>query len=167
MKPITRERLIEVLEYSPDTGVFKWRRQLSARMRVGSVAGSRNQLGYVQIKIDGGYYSASRLAWLYVHGTWPKLELDHIDRDRSNNRMANLRDVSRKQNMENVGVRGDNTSGLPGVSFDKRSGMWKAQIQHFKRKIGLGLHASIDEAYNAYCNARDALFTHHKVEGRQ
>ena len=158
---INQEKLTAVLHYSSETGAFVWRHTVSPTARKGSIAGSKNQCGYRQIKIDGTTYSASHLAWLYVYGAWPPDELDHIDRDRGNNRIANLRLASHKQNMENTGLRTNNSSGVTGVSFDRQSGKWKAQIQHFSKKICLGFYQSIDDASVAYTTAKKALCTHY------
>ncbi|MDD0156969.1 HNH endonuclease signature motif containing protein, partial [Shigella flexneri] len=79
-----------------------WKKKLSARGAVGKVAGTISY-GYNAINIDGVRYFAHRLAWLYVYGEWPKQEIDHIDRNRRNNAISNLRDVSRVVNALNVG----------------------------------------------------------------
>jgi HNH endonuclease len=88
---LTAERLRERLHYDAETGVFT-RRVGSSNARAGDVAGSVHSTGYVRISIDGGKYTAHCLAWFYVHGVWPSDQIDHINRNRSDNRIANLRE---------------------------------------------------------------------------
>jgi hypothetical protein len=87
---LTAERLRERLHYDAETGVFT-RRVGSGHAHAGDMAGSVHSTGYVRIGIDGGKYTAHCLAWLYVHGVWPSDQIDHINRNRSDNRIANLR----------------------------------------------------------------------------
>ncbi len=70
-RPLTRERLLEVLSYDPLTGIFRWRVCLSRRNHIGDQAGTIGEDGYRIIQIDGWHYKASRLAWLYHRGRWP------------------------------------------------------------------------------------------------
>ena len=88
---LTAERLRERLHYDAGTGVFT-RRVGSGHARTGEMAGSVHSTGYVRISIDGGKYTAHCLAWLYVHGVWPPDQIDHINGNRSDNRIANLRE---------------------------------------------------------------------------
>lgn len=87
---LTAERLRELLHYDPSTGEFKWRVYHGARAWPGASAGGWNQTGYVLIGIDGVKYLAHRLAWLYVHGTWPPRSLKHRNFLRYDNRLENL-----------------------------------------------------------------------------
>lgn len=86
---LTVERLRELLDYDPETGVFRWK-EPRRKCRVGEVAGSLRKDGYVKIQVDGRFYQAHRLAWLCVYGVWPSA-IDHIDGNRANNAIANLR----------------------------------------------------------------------------
>lgn len=97
---ITHEELLRILDYDPHSGVFTWKVFMGSRATVGSVAGTI-QDGYTNIRIYGRGYKAARLAWLYTHGVWPEEQMDHIDRERSNNRLNNLRDVTLQVNLEN------------------------------------------------------------------
>ncbi len=110
---LTRDRLIEVLDYDEETGIFKWKKKLSSRGVVGKIAGTTSY-GYSAINIDGVRYFSHRLAWLYFYGSWPNQEIDHIDRNRKNNAIKNLRDVNRVVNALNTGNRTDSTSGIKG-----------------------------------------------------
>ncbi|MGQ5734206.1 HNH endonuclease [Serratia sp. IR-2025] len=149
---LTRDRLLEVLDYNKETGVFLWKKKLSARGAVGKVAGT-NSYGYCAINIDGVRYFAHRLAWLYAYGDWPNKEVDHIDRNRMNNAISNLRDVSRVVNALNNSPQSINSSGIKGVTFCKQRGTWQAQINIAGKNITLGRYQSIDEAAIAYNSA--------------
>ena len=144
----TQERLRHLLDYDPETGVFTWlvRR---GRAAAGSVAGCVHSEGYVRVKVDGATHVAHRLAWLFVYGEWPKQEIDHINRVKTDNRIANLRDVSRRENALNVGVFSNSTSGVTGVYWCKREGKWLTQITVFGRDQHLGYFADFNDAVAA------------------
>ena len=119
---ITAQRLRELLHYDPETGHFTRKVRTAQRHRVGDradlVSTTGNLAGYYRVALGGTKYLAHRLAWFYVHGMWPAGEIDHIDADRGNNRIANLRDVPAQMNKENFRrARVDNRSGLLGVSI--------------------------------------------------
>lgn len=101
LSDLTAQRLRSLLTYDPDAGTFTWRVDRGGGARHGDIAGSSDQTGYVRIWIDRNRYLAHRLAWLYVHGEWPKHHLDHKNRDRSDNRISNLRQASPTQNAIN------------------------------------------------------------------
>lgn len=145
---LTQERLKELLDYNPETGAFT--RRMSRRgAAAGSVAGSVHNRGYVQITVDGANHLAHRLAWLYVYGVWPTQDTDHINRVRNDNRIANLRDVSHRENMLNTGVRSDNTSGVIGVCWVAARGKWHSCIGVFGRTRHLGRFADFNDAVAA------------------
>lgn len=146
-KDITSEQLREVLRYEPDTGRFFWLKKLGPRAMPGNEAGSLNQTGYVKIKVFGVQYVRSRLAWLYVYGEWPDQFIDHVNRDRTDDRICNLRTATQGQNNRNTKIRSDNTSGIKGVCH--YHGKFMARINFRGRSIYLGLHDSIDNAKNA------------------
>jgi hypothetical protein len=155
MKNITAETLRALLDYEPDTGIFWWRVQLSRRVKVGAIAGTVNCDGYICIKVNGMQFKAHRLAWLHTHGMWPDHQIDHINGNRADNRIANLRDVSQFTNMQNqVRPRMDNTSGFLGVSLDKRDKRWRAGIRINGRRQHIGLFDTAVEAHVAYLAAK-------------
>lgn len=162
-KILTQARLKELLNYNPETGVFTWRVSLSRSIHIGDDAGSNHSRGYRSIIIDGKYYLAHRLAWLWVYGEWCD-SVDHINGKRNDNRLDNLRAVTNKQNQENQALRANNKSGYRGVHWHKSSGKWRAQITNFGKIIGLGYFNTPEEAGRAAKAARDMLFTHHKTE---
>lgn len=151
MKKLTQKRLMEVLRYDPATGVFKWMESGSGR-RADLVAGYESPDGYTQIMVDGKNYFAHRLVWFLYHGYFPEHDLDHIDRDKSNNRLDNLREASRQCNVRNTGNRSTNTSGVKGVYWDKRDNKWYAQICISGKNKHLGLYENFDDAVMARYN---------------
>jgi hypothetical protein len=150
-KPLTAERLRELLHYDPETGVWTWRKlPIKNQLKPGGRAGTADSGGYVQIRIDGPKYGAARLAWLYMRGCWPEAEIDHKDGNRSNNRWSNLREASHSENQWNMSRRRDNTSGFKGVNWHKGERKWHARIMLHGRHIHLGSFDSAEVAYEAY-----------------
>jgi hypothetical protein len=100
-----------------------------------------------------------RLVWLWVKGHYPDsgLTIDHINGDRGDNRFANLRPATNSQQKANCGLRATNTSGYKGVSWDKPSRKWRAKINSNGTEHRLGLFASPEAAYKAYCDAAARL----------
>src|SRR5687768_11990186 len=127
MEP-TRERVLEVLDYNPATGDLQWGRCRPPRHRRGDPAGRRDRYGYLNVSIDGRAYKAHRVVWLLEHGTWPAEQLDHINGQRSDNRIANLREAGYQENGQNRALQRNSTSGYPGVSWCPERGRWRAQI---------------------------------------
>ena len=146
---ITAEKLRELLHYDHATGIFTRRVSVASNARAGDVAGSPNGDGYLYICIYSRLHRAHRLAWLYVYGTWPEDQLDHINRNRSDNRISNLRAVTNKQNMQNAGKRRDNTSGYQGVSWHKHGSKWQVGIVHNQKRMHLGLFDDLEAAIAA------------------
>lgn len=156
VQELTQKRLKELLHYDPETGLFTWKSGASRRVRVGDVAGYLGM--YVFIRIQGVLYRAHRLAWLYMHGSWPKSDIDHWDRNKHNNAIANLREASDSENLFNIGTRSDSTSGVSGVSWAKREGLWRAYIAGENgRQMSLGYHKSIHDAVAARKSAEAEL----------
>lgn len=147
---LTVEYLKSILRYNPKTGIFTWRKHFG-RVTAGTIAGSLNRHGRIMIKIDGVGHPASRLAWFYMIGEWPKCEIDHEDTDSSNNRWRNLREATRYQNSVNVRVRAHSASQLKGVRFHK--GRWVAYIVISKKWTYLGRFDTKEIAHAAYASA--------------
>ncbi len=153
---ITAERLREILDYSPDTGLFYWRERRRGRsVRDGGLAGSRARTRYVFIAIDRKPYLAHRLAWLYVHGRWPDDMLDHKNGIPSDNRLSNLRECSHAQNQRNQRVSSRSKSGIRGVS--KKANRWQVQITHAGVDHYVGSYLDPEEARQAYISAAQRL----------
>jgi hypothetical protein len=113
------------------------------------VSGSKHIKGYLQIMIDGKNHLAHRLAWFYVYGEWPKNQIDHINRIKTDNKIINLRDVDNSTNQHNIGTRSHNSSGTTGVYKSSRSGKWISTIELKNKKYCLGTHSSLDDAKSA------------------
>jgi len=160
---ITQARLRELLDYDPETGVFVWKVRRSRSAKAGSVAGSRNLEGYINIKIAGSTYKAHRLVWLYAAGKLPRKQIDHINCVRDDNRLVNLREASPNENARNALRRGDNTSGYRGVSWDVKAGKWRAYIFKGGAQTHLGYFDRAEDAAAAYA---EASVRFHKDFGR-
>ena len=146
---LNAEYLRSILHYDPETGIFTWKVRTSTRVKVGDAAGCPEGGGYLQIKLQSRPHKAHRLAWLYTYGVWPTDQIDHINRNRTDNRIANLREVSNKQNHQNKSKPSNNTSGHPGAYWDKQRSKWQAKIAHNRKQIHLGHFATIEEAVAA------------------
>lgn len=158
MCKLTYERLIELLDYCPETGHFTWK---SSRGRAGSgvAAGRKTNFGYMQIRIDGRLYLSHRLAWLHVNKSWPENEIDHIDCVRDNNKISNLRDVPRRVNRENRRKAQSNnrSTGLLGSYMTGTDGRYMARIRVHGKVIHLGIYETADAAHQAYISAKRQL----------
>lgn len=151
MIELTQERLFEALHYDCDTGLMTSK----SRGRKGLMAGCINGLGYRVIRIDKTLYAAHRLAWLYQHGCWPLGVIDHINGIRHDNRLANLRDIPKPQNHQNMKAAKKNSgTGLLGVSFSKRRRHFIAQITVDGKGLYLGAYATAELAHEAYLSAK-------------
>lgn len=145
------EHVREGLSYDALTGQFRWARP-GPKVTVGSIAGTVIR-GYCMIHFRGVDYHAHRLAWLYVHGSWPSGDVDHRNGNRLDNRIENLREATRSQNCANMGVARHNSSGFKGVSYNRLTGRWHAYISHEGRRHHLGLFGTVEAAAAAYDEA--------------
>lgn len=141
--------LQRVFNYCPETGVFTWRTSLGGRSSVGQEVGWLHRSGYVYIGLHGQSHKAHRLAWKYVYGKDPNGLIDHIDRDKTNNRIANLRIVSDGESNQNKATYRNNRSGHKGVGWYARRKAWRVRIQHDKRVILVGFFPTIEHAIAA------------------
>lgn len=126
------------------------------KKRVGKKAGWMNNGGYVMVRMDDNQYLAHRVIWLLTYGELPphpKFEIDHINGDRSDNKITNLRIVDHAGNQRNSGRAVNNTSGFRGVRWDKTRGKWRAEIKINQKGILLGRFETIEEAKEARENA--------------
>lgn len=146
---------MDLLDYDAETGVFRWKKTMGGKAWRGTVAGSPDWAGYIKIKLYQRLYCAHRLAWLVTHKAWPENDLDHINCDKSDNRIVNLRAATRSQNICNVPVRQDNKVGLRGVS--RRPYGYIARITSGGKRRSLGMFKCPLEAHAAYCRAAKAL----------
>jgi len=152
---LTQERLKELLDYDPETGVFVWKVR-RGRVKAGGVAGYKMPVGYIYLQIDGIPYYAHRLAWFYTYGAWPAEEIDHINRVRHDNSISNLRDIAHIKNLWNSHRRG-NSTGFTGVYWSKEKEKYYSQIRaHYVCKH-LGYFDTPEAANAAYMAAKSEL----------
>ena len=157
---ITQEHLKEILEYNIETGVLNWKEKRNSRALKGSRAGGLHPNGSIVIGINGKYYLAHRLAWLYVYGEFPKKNIDHINHNRTDNRIKNLRDVNNTENLRNCGLSCKNTSGYSGVSYSKTRRKWIASVKYNQKSIYIGGYDTPEEAAEGAISKRLELGFH-------
>lgn len=149
---LAQETVKQFVSYDPDTGVFA-RLVSSGGEASGKKLGWKDKNGYMMARVAGKRVLLHRLAFLYMTGAMPENEVDHINRDPSDNRWENLRCASHSQNGKNTGFRKNNTSGFKGVSFHKGKKRWMASIMVDGKRINLGAFASPEDASAAYQSA--------------
>lgn len=153
---VTQERVLQLLNYDQDTGIFTWKVARGGTRGVGAVAGRVNPgNGYIDICIDYRRYLGHRLAWLYMTGEWPTNDVDHKDRNRRNNAWSNLRAATRSQNLANAG--GHKTRKAPYKGIQRNGKAWQAVICARGVRRCLGTYNSPEEAARAYQQAAIAL----------
>lgn len=143
MPLISQRRLKEIIHYDAVSGVFT-NKITRGGVKAGSIIGGVNDRGYVKFNVDRRKYRAHRLAWLYVNGSFPVGELDHKNRDKTDNRIANLREITRSANVLNTGIRVNNTSGYTGITLSKAGRF----VAHYCTKY-LGTFSTLSEALTA------------------
>ena len=155
-EPMTRSELMQLVDYSPETGILRAKvRRTSTKEILGSKS-VRQKRVYLRVCINRKHYYAHRLAWFYVYGKWPKL-LDHINGDGCDNRISNLREASHSENHANQRIRQDSATKLKGVSV-QQNGKFRAVITKNGRDISLGTFKTAGEAHAAYVSAARRLF---------
>jgi hypothetical protein len=142
------EEINKAFSYDSQTGIFTRKIRTANCSKIGDVAGHINTQGYVIIKYLGEAYKAHRLAWLLTNKVWPAGDVDHIDGNKSNNAIYNLRDVSRSRNALNTSIKSKNKSGYKGVSI--HNGRWRARIMLDGKSIIIGSYTTPEEASAAY-----------------
>jgi hypothetical protein len=140
---ITHKELHELFEYDLDTGCL---------LRNGKLVGTSHSLGYLKLKIKGRTYFAHRLVFLYCYGRWP-IRLDHINRNKSDNRLENLRECSHEHNNANRGIMKNNSSGFKGVHWSRSANSWRSQVGY--------------EVIGHFVNKRDAAIAYDEAATRK
>ncbi|MEN9491754.1 MAG: hypothetical protein RJA63_2203 [Pseudomonadota bacterium] len=156
--------LVEHFSYDHGTGEFFWRERVSQSKRIGDAAGclhKRRGYVYLAVTIDGKTRGllAHRVAWFFAHGTWPAGVIDHIDGNKANNRIGNLRDTNMFVNTQNIRRANvsNRSSGLLGAHFDKGSGRWASSIRIDGKNKSLGRFDTAAQAHQAYVEAKRRL----------
>lgn len=142
---ITHAELLSLMTYDPETGIFHWREYKYPRKSDLTVGWTSDE-GYRKASIRCKTYPLHRLAWFYVHKRWPRGQIDHINRDKADNRLSNLRDATHAQNKTHTGVYRNNRLGVRGVRKKNRGRRYEARITHEGRVIHLGHYLTIEEA---------------------
>ena len=145
---ITQQRIMELFSYDETTGIFIRKCDIS-NYKQGTTAGTKDRNGYIAITVDRTITYAHRLAWLYVYGKMPAKEIDHINGDKADNRIHNLRDVTRAVQAKNMPKVVKNNSACIGVAKRKDCNRWAAKIQVAGKNIYLGIYKTYEEAVAA------------------
>jgi hypothetical protein len=150
---LTHEQLLQEVSYDPKTGEFVRLVKRSANASLGPIKGHPVGAGYLAFSVCGRDYYMHRLAWFFVRGSWPEHNIDHINGVRTDNRIANLRDVPQSLNMQNVRKpKAYSSTGILGVSRF-RSG-YRAEIRIDGKKKHLGVFDTPEKAHEAYMAAK-------------
>lgn len=158
---MTPEEAIYNFKYSKETGSLFWRvSRRGIRRYYNKEAGSIDKDGYRVIYFNQKQYRATTIIWLILYGREPFVghEIDHINRDKSDDRLLNLRECTHSQNMSNQAIPSSNTSGYKGVSYHKHTNRFRATIMHNKKSIHIGLYNTAEEAAEAYRKKAIELF---------
>ena len=147
MKPYTifKESVKSLFDYNPETGHLTWKVFTNSRAPIGSRTGTVKKRGYRQFKFQGRDYYEHQVIWLWVYGEWPKNYLDHINRNKADNRLCNLRDATCSENLCNTNLRSDNSSGVKGIAWDKSRNKWRASVE-FGGALKMKRFTSFEEA---------------------
>ena len=159
---LTAAQVRALLDYNPETGELTWlpRPKTPGSNRAVGQATYICRQGYVKVNINGRLYRGHRLAWVHYYGEWPESNLDHINRDRADNRIKNLRLATPAENMQNQSLRCDNKSGHKGVFWHKAISKWWAYINVGHKRHTIGYFSDLQEAVTARRQAENQLHTH-------
>lgn len=163
---MTQKELKELFAYDSETGDFTRIKATSNSVKVGEVINSKDAYGYIHTRIKGNRYKVHRLIWLYVHGKFPKHQIDHINHIRDDNRICNLREVTHQENAKNVSMNCNNTSGTVGVRFNKGMNKWVSRIMLNQRALWLGCFDSKEDAIKVRKEA-EIKYGFHKNHGQR
>lgn len=158
MKTLAIEKLNSIVSYEKETGFLFWKKHKNQSSKEGSVAGSVDCEGYVTVRTAWGAFKAHRIAWAIHFNEWPKSFIDHINGNKSDNRIENLRIASHSQNCQNKRkALPSSKSGLIGAMFDNTTGRYRSRIWVGKKRISLGSFKTAEEAHAAYIEAKREL----------
>lgn len=182
----TPEEIKQLFEYEPSTGrvIYKPRplswfvptedpslrertHNVWNRKHPGTPAGIKDGGGYLTTALHGKRLALHRIAWAIVHGEWPEGDIDHINGDRADNRLANLRHVTRAENLRNRAKSSNNVSGIPGVTFYTKYQKWMAKFEYKGRTHFVGYFENKDDAASAIRQKRLEVggFTERHISG--
>lgn len=154
---VTKDYLQKLFRYDPELGRLIWVVTKSNRTKAGTIAGTLSRVnGYRYVGIDGSHYLEHRLIWLFAHGAWPAHQIDHINCEKTDNSLANLREATPGQNLANSPVQKNNFSGFKGVSRSRKH--WRARINFQGKFVYLGVFSTPEAAHAAYVDASQKLY---------
>ena len=155
----------KIIKYDPNTGVLTWlhrdddmfQKGKRTNNEIANVWNARNANKpagnfngrYIIVRFYGIHYAAHRLAWLLYYEVDPEFQIDHIDGNKTNNKISNLREATKSENMMNRGAQKNSKSGIKGIMFEEKRGKWKAEITLNRKNYFLGRFYDLDEAIHA------------------
>ena len=151
--------------YDAETGTLRWRVYRGPRAAAGAEVGHTNHYGYRMVHADGKMHTVHRVIWLMIYGSYPKHQIDHVDGDRLNNRVSNLRDVLPVQNSKNAKVSDRSLSGIPGVRWDEKIQKWESVVYVDRKRVRLGNFTGLLDAAAARKSA-ERNHGYHENHGR-
>ena len=151
---MNKDKAHEMFRY--DDGVLYWKFSPNRRIRIGDSVGSKMKSGYLQTGVEKKQWYVHRLIFLYHHGYLPDF-VDHVDGNKSNNRIENLRSASSIENQQNRKIGRQNTSGIKGVCWHKQRQKWQARVKINGKQVSAGLFLTLEEAANAVQKLRSNL----------
>lgn len=154
---VTQDLLHALFLYHED-GTLIRKVRTNPRAPEGTVAGCANKAGYLRIRVNGKLYMNHRLIWFMHHGTWPTA-LDHINGDKQDNRIENLRPCTQTQNMQNCKNKKSSTTGVKGVTWNKEKSRYRARLTVKGKEKFVGYYLTLSEAEEAIKVVREE---HHK-----
>jgi hypothetical protein len=154
---LTHQRLKELVSYDKETGNF-FRNVPVANIKAGLVVARPAKNGYVRMHIDGHLYYLHRLAWFYEHNEWP-VAIDHIDGNKINNKISNLRSATYGQNLQNRSKVTNAKSGFRGAYFHPKTKNWQSKIMLNGKVKSLGYYKTPEEAHQAYVDGKKKFHT--------
>ena len=156
MSTATDKEILDRLQYSPELGgsCLSWKKSKFPQ-KVGAMAGSIKSDKYWRIVVGGKTLLAHRIVWFLHHNCFPTADLDHIDNNRLNNKIENLREATRSQNNMNTPQSKRNTSGVKNVSFHKRQKKWEVRVQVNRKMINFGYYDDLELAELIAIEARE------------
>ncbi len=161
----TIEILNELFNYDPGTGILTRAMTMASNAKAGAAVGAVDRYGYLKARVMHKEFKVHRLIWKMIHGVDPVGEIDHIDGNPANNRADNLRLASRGENAHNTRLFRNNSSGHKGVSWDRNSGRWDAQLASGGRVVFRRTFIELSDAIEAIRAARERHHTHYTCHG--
>jgi len=162
---ISQTEAQRLFRYNPYSGVVTRRIDVGTKVKAGDVAGYFRPDGYCVVAIEGRKYLVHRIIWLYVYGSFPKHDIDHIDGVPSNNRIRNLRSVTHRENLRNRKMPRNNKTGTVGVTWNNDCEKWQVRINTGVKQIHIGLF-NIKEDAIAARKAAEIEHGYHPNHGR-